>query len=196
MAVTQTTDARSHRMPAEERRQEVIAAAIEEFARRGLEGTTAEDIARRAGITQPYVFRLFGTKKSLFLIAVGRVFDRIQGLFEAALAGLGEDADADARLQAMGESYGELLADRSMLLMQMQAYAAGDDPEVRALVQKRFGDLYEWIGQVSGAQPIEVQAFFARGMLLNVGASIGLDGLREQWAQDCLGAARKAGKVA
>jgi AcrR family transcriptional regulator len=184
MATVKRTDGRSARMPAAERREAILEAAMVEFARGGLHGTATEDIARRAGITQPYVFRLFGTKKALYLETVERGFDRIQHDFEAAARTASEPA---AKLQAMGEAYGPLLRDRSLLLGQMHSYADCSDPEVRAVVRRRYGDLWEWVQEASGATPEEVRLFFSKGMLLNVIAAMDLRGLSDPWVMDCLG---------
>ena len=120
------------RMKAEERRQAIIDAAVVEFGAGGLDGTNVESIARRVRVTQPYVFRLFGTKKALFLSCVEVCFAETRDAFESAAAGhTGEDA-----LRAMGLAYGELIKDRSRLKLQLQAYAACDDNDVRRLVRK------------------------------------------------------------
>src|SRR5712691_10341042 len=95
----------------DERREEILDAALEEFAERGYHGASTEDIARRAGISQPYVFRLFGTKKELFRAVVARCFRETLEMFQRAAEGLrGEEA-----LAAMGEAYRELLRDRTRL---------------------------------------------------------------------------------
>jgi AcrR family transcriptional regulator len=184
VATVKREDGRSARMPAAERRQAILEAAMIEFSRGGLHGTATEDIARRAGITQPYVFRLFGTKKALYLETVERGFDRIRHDFEAAARTASEPA---AKLQAMGEAYGPLLRDRSLLLGQMHSYADCSDPEVRAVVRRRYGDLWEWVQEASGATPEEVRLFFSKGMLLNVIAAMDLRGLSDPWVMDCLG---------
>ncbi|MBV8479222.1 MAG: TetR/AcrR family transcriptional regulator, partial [Actinobacteria bacterium] len=120
------------RLSAEERRDDVLDAALIEFAERGLAGTSTEDIARRAGISQPYLFRLFGTKKELFKATVSRCFRETLEMFQRAAEGKrGEEA-----LHAIGEAYvAQLEADRTWLRAQMQAYAAADDPEIRAVVR-------------------------------------------------------------
>src|SRR6266704_3291068 len=117
------------RMPAAERREQVLEAAVAEFAARGLAGTSTEDVARRAGISQPYLFRLFPTKKALFLALVERCFRRVEDAFTAAAG----DLTGDEAMAAMGDAYERLLDDRTLLLLQMQAYAACDDPEIRAV---------------------------------------------------------------
>src|SRR5215467_1114941 len=115
-----------HRMKAGERREAVLAAAVTEFAARGLAGTSTEDVARAAGISQPYLFRLFPTKKALFLTLVERCFQRI----EAAFAEAAGDKTGQEALAAMGDEYERLLENRTLLLLQMHAYAACEDLDI------------------------------------------------------------------
>lgn len=165
-------------MTAEQRKRTIVDAAIVEFGAGGLDGTSAESIARRVRVTQPYIFRLFGTKKALFLACVEICFAETRDAFESAAAGKsGMDA-----LKAMGEAYGELLQDRSRLKMQLQAYAACDDVDVRRLVRRRYGELVEFVEDVAGADAAQVSAFFATGMMLNVLAAADLLGAKEGWA--------------
>jgi AcrR family transcriptional regulator len=171
------------RKTAEERRAAVIDAAAVEFALTGLAGTSTDDIARRAGISQPYLFRLFRTKKELFLAAVEDCFERTTDVFRAAAA----DVPQEQRLEAMGLAYCELLRDRTRLMMQMQSYAACNDPEVRDLVRRHFGELMRFVEDVAGAGPEAVQAWFATGMLLNVAAAMDLSALGEEWPRRLLG---------
>ena len=167
------------RLSAAERRDAILDAAQIEFADRGWAGTSTEDIARRAGISQPYLFRLFGTKKELFTASVARCFRETLELFQRAAEG----KRGTAAFDAMGEAYGERLAQNPHLLRaQMQAYAACDDPEIRAVVRNGFGDLHAYVERVSGLPPVEVSSFFARGMLFNVVASMGLPEPGEPWA--------------
>src|ERR1035441_2628817 len=87
------TPATEHRkrMPAAQRRELVLEAAVPEFAAHGLAGTSTEVVARRAGISQPYLFRLFPTKKALFVALVDRCFRRVQDTFTTAAADLSGD---------------------------------------------------------------------------------------------------------
>src|ERR1043165_6248358 len=126
----------------EVRREEILDAAAEVFAEKGYHGASTEDIARRAGISQPYVFRLFGTKKELYLAVVARCFRETLERFQRWAEGKrGEEA-----LQAIGAGYGELLlSDRTYLRAQMQAYAACDAREIRAVVQGGYGDLVSYV---------------------------------------------------
>jgi AcrR family transcriptional regulator len=171
------------RLTADERRDDVLEAALAEFAAAGFEGTSTDDIARRAGISQPYLFRLFGTKKELFKATIARCFHRTLAAFQDAAEGLrGEEA-----LHAIGARYrDEMLADRTYLRAQMQAYAACDDPEIRAVVRNGYGDLVAYVERVSGGSAEEVARFFASGMLLNVLAAMNVVESPEPWAQRLL----------
>jgi len=170
------------RMTASERREEVLAAAVSEFAAHGMAGTSTEDVARAAEISQPYLFRLFPTKKALFLALVERCFRQIAEAFEAAAADrVGEDA-----LDAMAGAYHQLLKDRTLLLLQMQAYAACDDPEIRDATRTGFRELWLLAERLSGVPYEQIVAFFATGMLLNVAAAMDLPAVDERWARWCL----------
>ena len=180
------------RHTADERRTEITAAAAIEFARRGLEGATTDRIAERAGVSQPYVVRLFGTKKALFLAVANRAFERVADAFRAAAVGEGPDE----RLENMGAAYVALLSDRDELALQLQLYAAAYDPEIRTCVATRFAQLHELCGELSGAEPARLRAFIAQGMLCNVAAALDMPQIAwdENWARERLG--ERAGGVA
>jgi AcrR family transcriptional regulator len=178
----------SERKTKAERREAVIDAAFEEFGERGFHGASTEDIARRAGISQPYVFRLFGTKKELFIAVATRCFRETLEMFQRAAEGLrGKEA-----LDAMGTAYVErLLNDRMRLMVQMQGYVACDDPEICEVVRAGYGDLVAYAERVSGLPAKDISGFFAQGMLLNVFASMGLTGeSAEPWAARLLDACK------
>ena len=181
MAVTE-------RKSATERRDEILEAALVEFAAHGLDGGSTDAIARAVGISQPYVFRLFGTKKQLFIATVERCMRGTLEMFHTASAGLkGEDA-----LHAIGEAYVERLAsDPTYLHSQMQAYAASGDPEIREVVRRGYGELVDYVERVSGVPADRVAHFFAKGMLLNVIASMDLLQAEEGWAQRLIDGCRK-----
>jgi len=174
-------------MTADERRDAIVAAATEEFAKGGLVGASTEAIARRVGVSQPYVFQLFGTKKELFVAVVRSCFARTRLAFEDAAARWtpGTD-DCDSPLMAMGKAYKRLLADRTLLLMQLQAYAACSDPDVRSVVREEWGRLHRRVSDVSGASREQIHQFFAEGMLLNLGAAVGLPGEAKTWTLEML----------
>jgi AcrR family transcriptional regulator len=163
-----TTSSPRPRLSAAERRDALVAAAVRHFALTGLHGTAVSAITDEVGITQPYAFSLFGTKKGLFLAAVQYGFGRVGQAFRAAA----EAASAEERLPAMGAAYDGLLADRDLLLLQHQAYAACGDPEVREVVRAAYRDLYELVRELSGADAERLREFFAKGMLMNVAAAM------------------------
>jgi AcrR family transcriptional regulator len=171
------------RQTAEERREAVLAAAFEAFARGGLHGTSTEEIAMAAGISQPYLFRLFGTKKKLFLATVDRCMADTLELFRQAAGELrGQEA-----LDAMRDAYVTMLTrDRTRLLAQMEGYAACDDPDVRDAMRAGYGKLHLFVETVSGLDEEAVARWFAYGMLLNVAAAMDLWGSREPWARRLL----------
>jgi AcrR family transcriptional regulator len=167
------------RKTAEERREEILEAALTEFADHGYEGASTDTIARTVGISQPYLFRLFGTKKGLYLASAERCLADTYETFREASEGLtGEEA-----LLAIGRAYKEMItADPRRLKAQMQAYAASDDPDVRDVVRRGFGRLVELLESTGVAQE-RVAHFFAIGMLINVMSSIDLFNADEPWAK-------------
>ena len=169
------------RMPAAERRELVLEVAMAEFSRHGLAGTSTEEVARQAGISQPYLFRLFPTKKALFIELIERCFRRVQDTFVAAAG----DRTGEEALMAMADSYTRLLDDRTMLLLQMQAYAACDDPDVRAATRAGFKRLWEISERLTGLPFQTVVDFFAVGMLMNVAAAMDLPSVDERWTSWC-----------
>lgn len=171
------------RRSAEQSRAAVLAAAVPEFAVGGLAGTSTESIARRAGISQPYLFRLFATKKDLFLASTARVFGLIAAAFEEAAEGkTGQEA-----LDAMSWAYhDQFLNDRMLLMHQLQAYSNCDDQDVQRVTREGFGRLWELVERLSGATTEQTQSFFAMGMLLNVAAAMNLGNYDVAWAAECL----------
>jgi AcrR family transcriptional regulator len=158
------------RQTADERRVAVLEAATVEFALRGLHGASTDAIARRAGISQPYLFRLFGSKKELFIAVIDACYARTLALFRTAASGT---SGAEA-LQAIGRAYAESLEnDSTMLQAQLQTYAASvEDAEIRDVTARGFGRLVDYVETVSGADRVTIAQFFAKGMLMNVLAAM------------------------
>jgi AcrR family transcriptional regulator len=170
------------RMTATDRRTDVLRAAVHVFAAGGYHGTSTEDVARAAGISQPYLFRLFPTKKALFIALVEQGFGRVRDAFTAAAG----DRTGEAAIEAMAEVYSELLRDRDELLLQMHAYSACDDPEIAHVTRREFGRLWREVARLSGASDERMQEFFAMGMLLNVIASMDATSHDSAWIKACL----------
>jgi AcrR family transcriptional regulator len=156
-------------MTAEERRVQLVEAAVEEFAQAGLAGASTEAIAKRAGISHAYLFRLFPTKRALFAATVDHTFDHVLETFEQAYA----ERDPDEPVLAvLGHAYIALLEDRSRLLFQLHAYAACGDEDIRAHVRSRYLAVFEWVRKTSGHGEDDVRVFMSTGLLLAVGAAI------------------------
>lgn len=167
--MTATTSARQ-RLTADERREQVVIAAVREFGELGYQAASTASIARRAGISQPYIYALFPSKQDLFLAAHDRVISRILLAFEHAAA---DGGTPEERLERMGELYPGLIADRYALLMQLQTYATGD-PVIQAHAARAYHHLYDEVMRLSGAPPLQVSMFFAFGMLANITTALGL----------------------
>jgi AcrR family transcriptional regulator len=178
MATTETKP--RQRVPAAERRDALIDAAVHEFAQSGFHGTPVARIAQRVGVAQPYVFSLFPSKRDLFLAAVERDFELIMETFTKAA----EEFDPAKALpdmglrQAMGHAYVELLhANRDYLMLQHQAYAACEDPVIRERVRQLYARLVAHVEGLWTADPEELDDFFRYGMWLNVAAAMGVEDL-------------------
>ena len=167
------------RHTAQERREEILHAAVERFGRTGLHGTSTEAIAHDVGVSQPYIFRLFGTKKQLFISAVTWAFDHTRERFREAGEAASDRHDAFRR---MGLEYELLINDRRYLGIQLQAYASTDDPEIRSVVTSGFGGLVTEIIDHTDATPGQLAAFLGRGMLMNVAGSMGVLEADTGWA--------------
>jgi AcrR family transcriptional regulator len=166
---------------AEVRREEVLTAAGRVYAERGLHAPTT-DVARAAGISQAYLFRLFPTKADLALALIDRSNERIHAAFTAAAA-QAKAAGADV-LAALGDAYTALLGDRELLLVQLHAHAASpQEPAIRDAMRRCFARLVELVERESGASPEEIRSFFAMGMLLNVLAALDATALDAHWAE-------------
>jgi AcrR family transcriptional regulator len=165
------SQAAPQRSSSEERREQLIDAAVTEFAANGFHATSTTAIAKRAGISQPYVYALFPNKHELFLAANAEVVERIRGAFAEAARGL---ESREERLDAMGHAYIELLENREEIMFQHQANAAAGDPALREPVRREFMRLFDDVGRLSGASEEEVWTFMATGMLLNVIAALDL----------------------
>ena len=168
------------RLTAEDRREQILAIALRQFAEGGYRGTSTEAIAREAGISQPYLFRLFHTKRELFLACSDRACDHVREVFRRVAA----EVPQDERLERMGKAYvEELLPERSEILMLMQSYVAGVEPELQAHIRDAYLDLVREVSELAGVTPPETFDFFSHGMLLNVTAALDIpfEGGVEAW---------------
>jgi AcrR family transcriptional regulator len=163
-----TTD---HRSTAEERREQVLEAGIHEFAQAGYHATRTAAIATRAGISQPYVYALFEDKKTLFLACQERVRDQTRSAFKAAWRPTGSIEESLAEL---GRCYRRLLDNPDAPRCQLQGYAASADPQIRDHMRQGYLEVFDFIQELTGADPGTVARFMAIGLLLNVGTVLEL----------------------
>ncbi|MCB0876636.1 MAG: helix-turn-helix domain-containing protein [Solirubrobacterales bacterium] len=165
---------------AEERRSTLVAAALPIFAEQGYRAASTVAIAKAAGISQAYLFRLFPTKADLFVAAFDDAREQIVGLLTRAADEPGEMEP----LEAMGRAYGEMLeTERDLLQIQLQAQVVADEPKIVAASQRMFRDLYALASERSGAEEDELRGWFAQGMLMNVMAAVGAPELKTRWSE-------------
>jgi AcrR family transcriptional regulator len=179
VAATTKTEPR-RRVPAAERRDALIEAAVHHFAHGGLQGTKVSAIAADVGVAQPYVFSLFPTKRELFLAAVGRCFEKVQAQFAEAAEEYernGPQEPEEDKLMALGHAYMGAIADNpDRLLLQLQAYAAcGDDEGIQLAVRRNYARLVELCRELTGADDERLDQFFQMGMWCNVAAALGIE---------------------
>src|SRR4051794_15381897 len=136
------------RLTAEERHEQLVAAAVTAFSTGGYAGTTTDQVARLAGVSQPYVIRIFRTKQELFLAAVNHASERIQAKFGTA-------AENDATLASLGHAYEELLAERELITVLLHGFAASSDPAIGEPVRACFGRIYRTVAELTGASAAE-----------------------------------------
>jgi AcrR family transcriptional regulator len=184
MAVPQTASRPAPRRlsTAEDRRETVLHAAARVFAERGIYGTPTAAVAKEAGISQAYLFRLFPTKNDLATALVERSHDRILHTFAEAAAkakAAGQDP-----FEAMGQAYVELLQDRELLLLFLHSHAAAASmPDVRAATRDGFRRIVELVQRETGASPEDIRRFIAEGMLLNVLSAMDAAAVDEPWVR-------------
>lgn len=151
-----------------------MAAAIAEFAAAGLAGASTEAIARRAGISHAYLFRLFHTKRELFIAAIDASFGHVLDTFQRVEA---QRQPGEPFQRALGRGYGTLIEDRKELLFAFHAYAACGDEDIRARVEARYMEIFDWVRRAGGLSIDETRLFMAAGLLIAVGTAIGNDSL-------------------
>jgi AcrR family transcriptional regulator len=171
MATTTQQRSGGRRLSAEERRDQVVEAAVAEFGERGYHAASTAGIAKRAGISQPYIYALFADKHELFLAVHDRVVDRIRAAFLEAARGTSTPEEA---LHAMGMAYRPLMEDPRYLSAHLQCFAAAaGDPELRKHVGARFRRMVDDVARISGADEEAVAGFISCGMYINIALAIG-----------------------
>ncbi len=161
-------DKTAERIPAGERRESILAAASLVFGERGYFGATTDQIARAAGISQPYVVRMFGSKENLFLEVLDRAVNKLIEAFRGVLDERDAADDPHEVLHTrIGFAYVNLIEDRGILLSLMQAFSMGGDPVVGRKAREGFLTIYRLLRDEAGFDPETIRDFLAHGMLLN-----------------------------
>jgi TetR/AcrR family transcriptional regulator len=175
--VTTTAPETGTRMKSDERRALILAAAAAVFGERGYVGATTDAVAKAAGVSQPYVVRMFGTKAALFQAVLQRSLDRLVDQFREEIAQHDGAHTVDPLPLCIGRRYVELLADRGLLLSLMQAFMLGADPDIGPVARAGFLRVYRLLRDEAGFTPEEATGFLEGGMMINtlVGLRMGAD---------------------
>lgn len=171
---------RTNLSDADTRREAIIEAAVVAFAKSGFAATPVTEVAKRAGISQAYVFKLFPTKEELFVAAVDRCGDRIEAIMEDAN---GRGGTAEVRFAAMGMAYAELIADRSILMIQVHAQSAADVPAIGDALRRLIARIVTFVKARTGVPDDDIQHFIAMGQLCHLITTTDIFGRRETWAR-------------
>jgi AcrR family transcriptional regulator len=163
------------RMKAEDRKVLILEAAIEEYGRLGMHATSVEAIAERAGVSQPYIFRLFGTKAGLIEAAIVHHTTELRARFRDAVE---QREPGVSPLEAMAMAYlGFMSDDANSLRCQLHTWAAASDPAIKEVAQRTYREIWDQVAETSGASADEVRDFMAQGMLLTVLGALDLTDL-------------------
>ena len=189
-AKAETADAAPTRMRSADRRELILEAATGVFGELGYGGATTDKVAKAAGVSQPYVVRMFGTKEQLFLEVLRRALDRLLTVFRAELAKGSEATDVPLK-HRFGLAYVELMRDRGILLSLMHAFVMGSDPVIGKAARMGWLEVYGFLRREAGFEPEEVNEFLANGMLLNtlVGLRMSDDYDTDADAKECMATA-------
>lgn len=179
-------------MTAEDRREQVIDAAIGVFARRGFEGATTAEIAAKVGVSQPYLFRLFPSKKDLFLAASERNMDDTLDLLRSSAGG----KTGDEAMHEMAEAYQAMLdSNRDWLLMMLQSFAACHDEDIQRQTRECLQRMWREVESLTGLPAVNRMLFFAKGFLCNVMAAATPPGVEDAGRDEIRAAMKEHGET-
>ncbi|MGW2571939.1 TetR/AcrR family transcriptional regulator [Streptomyces sp. NPDC001537] len=170
------------RSTAEERRATVMQTAIKTFAERGYYGTSTMDVAKAAGISQGYLYRLFKDKETLFASLVDHCSARLRESAAAAAASV-QTTDPEAILKALTASYDEVIADRDVLMILMHAQCSASEPVIGEAVRTCYAKQVEYVRALSGASDEQIRSYFAHGLLSNVLVAIDATDVDAPWTR-------------
>ena len=170
------------RLTAAERGEEVLRAAVKAFGASGYAGTTTDEIARLAGVSQPYVVRLFGTKQRLFLAALESVCDRLEQAFRDA-------AEREPTLISLSSSFETMLSEEEVLRILLHGCSASAEPAIGDVVRERFARVYRMVRDLTGASPAQAREFLGSGVLLTAMSAMDprlIGGSPAPWADELM----------
>ncbi|QXJ22343.1 TetR/AcrR family transcriptional regulator [Actinomadura graeca] len=167
---------------ADERRTTVVRTATDAFAARGYYGTTTTEVARHAGISQAYLYRLFPGKEALFVAVVNHCADRILQCLADSAAQV-RSGDPEAILFAMGDAYARLIVDRNLPMVLMQAKCAASEPAIGEAIRACYAEAVEYVREVSGASEGQIQMYFLRGFWCDAVTAMAIDQVDAPWAR-------------
>lgn len=157
------------------RRSEIISAAIEVFAEVGYYRATTAQVAERAKISQPYVFRFFATKENLLLAALDASWSRVIESFRKLVETTSPEW-LEAKLIQEYENIQKLHQNEILLQMQAQTMRENAIQESMRNGFREVRDLVLTAFREAGLEKPEERTmlFLARGMLCNVAVAIHL----------------------
>ncbi|MFJ6653922.1 TetR/AcrR family transcriptional regulator [Microbacterium sp. NPDC091313] len=161
--MTSVTEGTSRRLSSEERRAQILEAALAVFGSKGYVGTTTDDVARAASVSQPYVVRLFGSKERLFLDVLEGAVDDLLRAFRAALAA----DDGTEPQKRMGDAYVDLLRERGLHQTLSHAFLLGAHPVIGPAARRCFTRVWDFVREEAGFDAERARMFLAEGMLIN-----------------------------
>ena len=166
---------------ADERRKQLLAAALQVFAVHGYHGSSTATIAKEAGISHSYVFKLYPTKEDMFVAVVDFCYNRIIERFQQAAVGV--TGTPSERLEKIGLSYADILRNRNLMLIQLHAFSASSIPAIREAVKHGLQRIVEYIQEENGVTDDEIKQFIGQGFLVTINVALGIENLQESWAQ-------------
>lgn len=182
--ITVPERSRAPRLPAEERRIQILDVAIQEFARDGYTSTGTADIAAAAGIGEPTIYRYFESKQDLYLAALRRSADEVMDNWRRIAT---ENENPVSALLLIGTWYHQALQEKPQVL-KLRARSMVEGPVLGVELGKQmYMELREFIeglftraqeqGQIAEEADVRTLTwlFMAIGALLDVTQQVGLE---------------------
>ncbi|GGL69505.1 TetR family transcriptional regulator [Microlunatus endophyticus] len=197
--MSSVTEKKAERIPAAERREQILQAAARVFGARGYAGATTDVVAQEAGISQPYVVRMFGGKDNLLVAVLERARNQVLTTFRQVLEDAGSQAGAEELAPRLALAYVDLIEDDTIQMALMQGFLLGHHPVIGPCARRGFTDIYRLLRDEADFGPDMARDFLAQGMLINtvlalrIPAEHDVDPTARELVQECFG--KKAGLV-